>query len=474
MQLFGRRKIFTGASEITRENVIAVIRSTSETHKTNQGEIQYLYDYYRGKQDILGRQKTTRPEICNNTVINHANEIVSFKVAYLLGEPIQYVSRNEADSEQINRLNEFMYAEDKESKDKEIADWVHICGVGYQMVRPDKKGEEDGAPFNILTLDPRYTYSIYSRDTGNPLVGAVQVKENSIGDTVYIVYTPDLYFEVKDEKLLGEPAENTVGMIPIIEYIHNEARLGAFEPVVSILDKINVLVSNRIDDIEQFVTAFDVFQNCDISAEQYEGLRSGEKALKITSTEGAEAKVYRIVTELSQAGVQSAIDDLTESYLIICGMPNRNGGSSTSDTGTATIFRDGWQDAEARASDTEKLFKRSSRHFLRLALKISGKSKVNLAIGQIDQKFPRRNNINQQSKAQVLISMLGNDKIHPLLAYIYCGMFPDPESACTMGLKWYEQTATSGKTEMVNDRQVTKTENTVQGSTIKNAESEKL
>lgn len=474
LQIFGRRKIFTSVSEITADNVVDVIRSTSEVHRVNQREIQYLYNYYKGKQDILYRSKAVRPEICNTVVVNHANEIVSFKVSYLLGEPMQYVSRNDADSKEINRLNEFMYAEDKESKDKEIADWIHICGVGYQMVRPDKKGEQDGSPVNILTLDPRNTFCIYSLDTGNPLIGGVLVKENSVGDTVYVVYTPDRYFEVKDEQIISKPAANTIGLIPIVEYVHNEARLGAFEPVIPLLDKINIVESNRIDDIEQYVQSFLVFENCDIDREQYTELRK-DGALKVKGESSNPAKVYRVGEELSQAGVQSVIDDLYDRVITICGMPNRNGGSSTSDTGAATIFRDGWQDAEARASDTEKLFKRSGKEFLRLVLRIcSDVAQINLTLGQIAQKFPRRNNINQQSKAQTLSEMLNNPKIHPLLAFTNCGMFPDPEAAYTMSMKWYEQNkeSASGKTEIVTDSQVTKTENSVQGSTVKNAESE--
>ena len=48
------------------------------------------------------------------------NEIVSFKVGYLCGEPIQYVSRNGGEEivKQINTLNEYMFAEDKAAQDQ--------------------------------------------------------------------------------------------------------------------------------------------------------------------------------------------------------------------------------------------------------------------------------------------------------------------------------------------------------------------
>ena len=49
----------------------------------------------------------------------------------------------------INRLNEYVFAEDKAAKDKELADWFHICGTSYRMVLPDAPGEEDEAPFDL-------------------------------------------------------------------------------------------------------------------------------------------------------------------------------------------------------------------------------------------------------------------------------------------------------------------------------------
>ena len=93
-QMNGRRVIKTSVREITKDNVVDVLQKALGTHELNRSEIDYLWNYYRGKQPILHRTKEVRPEICNKIVENRANEIVSFKVGYLCGEPIQYVGRN--------------------------------------------------------------------------------------------------------------------------------------------------------------------------------------------------------------------------------------------------------------------------------------------------------------------------------------------------------------------------------------------
>ena len=121
-------------------------------------------------------------------------------------------------------------------------------------------------------------------------------------------------------------------------------------------------------------------------------------------------------------------------------MPNRNGGSSTSDTGTAVIYRDGFAEAESRAKDTEKTFIRSERDFLRIVLYICRETgDLNLELKDIKPEFTRKNLSNIQSKAQVLAEMLNNSKIHPKLAFEYSGMFTDAEQAYRMSMDWYEE-----------------------------------
>ena len=142
-QMFGRRVLKTSATEITSENVVQVLQRALSEHALNRSEIDYLWNYYKGKQPILNRVKDVRPEICNKIVENRANEIVSFKVGYLCGEPIQYIGRSadEAVNDGISLLNEFMFAEDKATQDQEIVEWQMICGTAYRMVLPDKPAD---------------------------------------------------------------------------------------------------------------------------------------------------------------------------------------------------------------------------------------------------------------------------------------------------------------------------------------------
>ena len=173
--MFGRRAIYTDERVISRQNVLNVLNQAMIVHSQNRAEIAFLYDYYRGNQPVLHRKKEIRAAINNRIVENHANEIVSFKVGYLMGEPVQYVSRDaddSADAEALNKLNRYMYANNKAALDKELADWFSICGVAYRMVLPSNDSEIDDAPFTLYTLNPMRTFVVFWSGLGNePVMG---------------------------------------------------------------------------------------------------------------------------------------------------------------------------------------------------------------------------------------------------------------------------------------------------------------
>lgn len=442
MGYYGRRKIFTDVDQITKENVADVLCKALATHWANKGEIDYLYRYYKGEQPILQREKDVRPEICNKIVENRANEIVSFKVGYLMGEPIQYVSRGDDETltERINQLNAYMSAEDKASKDKELADWSHICGTSYRMVLPDSDAgvDPDEAPFEIYTLDPRYAFVVYHNSLGEPPVMAVKFIEREDG-VIYSVYTKDHYYEIKDNDEIVKDKAQVFGL-PIIEYPANTARLGAFEVVLPLLDAINNVDSNRLDGVEQFIQALMLFHNVDISSKDFAELKK-DGALKYKDIDAQlKGEIKYLVEELNQGQTQTLVDHLYETVLTIVGMPNRNGGSSTSDTGTAVVYRDGWSSAEARAKDSELVFKQSEKEFLKLVLRICRDlSELELKLSNIEIRFTRRNYENITEKANVLTTMLNNQKIAPQLAFQHCGMFVDAESAYLVSKAYAEE-----------------------------------
>ncbi|HOM03825.1 MAG TPA: phage portal protein [Acetivibrio sp.] len=445
--LFGREVLYSAESEITAGNLIDVLNKVLPIHNQNSLEIDYLYKYYRGRQPILDRQKQIRPEICNKIVENHAYEIVDFKKGYVFGEPVQYVRRGEGIEEnKIPLLNNYMFMADKAQKDKELAEWFYICGTAYRMVLP---GDNEDVPFEIDTLDPRYAFVVYNNGFGKrPLMaGKYVITKTPAGEEkeLYSIYTPTTYFEVMDNEIIkNEP--HALGYIPIIEYPANMSRLGAFEIVLPLLDALNNTISNRMDGIEQFIQSFMKFVNCDIDEETFLALKE-LGALKVKSDSTNPADVDIISQELDQSQTQITKDDIYRTILIICGMPDRHQNArSTSDTGNAVLLRDGWSAAEARARDTELIFKSSEKQFLKVVLRIlKDVSGIDIKLSEIDIKFTRNKTDNLLVKTQGLQNML-EAGIHPQIAITTCGLFSDPEQVYIDSQEYLEKWRTAEAT----------------------------
>ena len=464
--MYGRRVITTDVAEITADNVVDVLRDAMSVHELNRSEIDYLWKYYKGNQPILTRKKTVRPEICNKIVENRANEIVSFKVGYLCGEPIQYVGRSNEESTTagIGTLNEYMFLVDKPALDQEVVEWGMICGTAYRMVMANDAytTDCDEAPFEIYTLDPRNSFVVYSTDVKRRRMMGVKYNTDEYGFNTYSVYTDNQCFIIEGDKVVSANPHG-LGVVNIFEFPANNARLGSFEICLPLLDAINNIESNRMDGVEQFIQAFVKFINCDITAEDFAELKD-LGAIKVKSVDGKHADVDIVTNELNQQQTQTLKEDIYKAILSICGLPSMSdGNTSDSSNNGAVILKNGWQGAETRAKDSEMMFKRSEKEVLKLVLKLcEGLADLKLKLKDIDIKFTRRNYDNIQSKSQVLVAMLQQPKIHPLLAFTHCGLFSDPESAYTMSNEYYEDQMEKWEPVEVDEPAVTKEKTDVQ------------
>ena len=429
MELYGRKVIYTDVEMVERENILEVLQKAIPIHQTNVTQINELYDYYKGKQAILQREdKTIRPDIDYRIPENRCKEVVDFKEGYAIGDPIQYNDRTGENQEAINQLNDIMDYEGRNHVDESVVEWNLICGTSYKVAQV--KENDDISPIEIAALDPRQTFVVYSSGFRHePLLGVWFVTDSE-NNTYYHCYTPERFFKVENDETIVEEQINGLGIIPIVEFPCNNSRIGAFESIIRLQDALNLVDSDRVNAIAEFVQSLIVATNCnfeeDVTAEDI--MKSG--IVRLTSSDGMHQDLKLLTQELDQASTQTLKDDIYSSILTICAMPNRNGGSSTSDTGIAVVYRDGWSAAETWQKKYEVVYKRSERQFLNVCCSVFDTTwGPTLRPSDIEIKFTRKNYENIYQKAQVLDLMLKNEKIAPRLAFIYSNIFPDPEEA---------------------------------------------
>lgn len=443
-RLFGRRVIKTSEKAITAGNVAAVVQQAYLTHLMNRDDIEYLWKYYKGDQPVLYRVRELRNELTQHICENRANEIVSFKVGFIAGKPIQYIASN-ADSgvsESVKALNDAMRIIGKHTKDKRLIEWEMICGIGYRYV-VQNNDPMIRSPFNLYTLDPRYTFVIRSNDYTERVLAAVNYVEVD-GQVTFTVYTDNaVYTVINDAGKASKTEKNSFGRIPIIEYEANSARMGCFEIVISLLNAINDFDSARLEAVEQFVQSLLVLYNCQVDdGVTAESIRQAGMIL-LKSVDGNKADIKNLAEELNQTQNQTLKDDLYNTVLQIVGMPSQSaGGTSDSSNNGAVILKNGWQGAETRAIDFESMFFQPEMEMLRVvSILCNGyrSSGITFDPAELEVKFTRRNYEDLLVKSQTLTTMLNCDKVHPQKAYEASGLFVDTEEAYQMGMEWYEK-----------------------------------
>ena len=367
---FGRKIIKTNKSQINASNIVEELNKALAIHNQNAIEVNYLDRYYSGDQPILYRKKVNRPEVNNKLVVNLAYELVERKVADICAEPIQYVLRgtDEKKSEEITELNVTMDSESKQEVDIEICRWRSICGTAYRFIGNDEGNGDllDESDFSLSSEDPRYTFVAYY--SNNKPSFSCQIREGENNETIYFCYTANEWFDIRDGKIF-ESGINGNRAVPVIEYPNNARRLSDIEITILITDGINKLQSDRINGVEQFVSAWIKFINCEIDKETFREMRQ-EGALVVKSNNGAENKadVDVMTNELNQTEGQVVFDDLFERFLSIQGLANRSNNNSGGDTGNAVSLRNGHYDAGLRTAINEPILKKSERMSLKIIL----------------------------------------------------------------------------------------------------------
>lgn len=478
----GRLMILTDEKAITKKNIVSVVSKGFADHQTNVMQEMFLFDYERGIQPILDRKKDIRPEINATVVENNAAKIVDVHVGYCFSNPITFVQRAkvELDKEQkikdkesdgdkddlkIAVLNKMNQEQKKSTKDIQLARNLFICGVGYQMVLPNRK-RTAFSPFEIMVLNPLTTFVIYSNDAYREPKVAVTYFIHEDGTVSLTAYSADYIFEiergVQPDSYTQNPkvTPNVLNMIPIVEFALND-RMGIFERVIPLMDAINLVNSDRINDILQHVQSLLWLHNCQLDKEEKQKLVDGDGVIMTQSTEGREAKITYLTQTLNQTEVQTLVNYLQEQLQQQTSTPSWQEASGGSTTG-AMQLSNGWQCLEIYAKTIEQLFVEPEMQLLEIETAIMKNDKrdfgglEDIEVSDIEIRFCRTKTYDLVSKTNALVALL-NAGVDGLTAFNTVGLFTDSQQAWVDSAKIIKamQKKLAAKTETQQQQQPT-------------------
>lgn len=420
---YGRKIAYTDAERITDENVVKIIGQCIGVFYGNKTAIRYLWRYYKGDQPVLYRTKVSNEDITNKILENHAYEIVQFKVGQTYGEPVQFISRKDDDAinNAVDELNDFMTDANKQEKDIKSGEWQSATGTSFKAIQ-SKEGE---IPFRITAPSPLNTFVIYNRSTEEPVLAVQELKDED-GKYYKLAFSETMSFKIVDSNVVKSKL-HTYGGIPIVEYPNNHERISDIELVISMLDAINNMQSNRMDGIEQFVQSWIKFVNCDVDEEQFTKMKMNHALVVKSINKDNKSDVDIMTQELNQTQCQVAKDDLWDNALSILAIPTKQSNTG-GDTQGAVELRNGWDFSKTRAKLKDPIVKSSEKRLATVVLntlRVSGND-LKLSIRDFEVQINHSPQDNMYTKSQTLLQLL-QCGIHPIVAIKTVGLWGDAE-----------------------------------------------
>lgn len=465
LNYIGRDKIFTDAKEITRDNVLSVLKKAYAKHRNNTFDMQSLIDYEAGIQP-LPYEKVIRPEISIETTDNMAHYVTEFWKGYFWGMPPIYTQRGnkehhntdeDLDSSGISALNEMMLNGLCIGRERQkLANFVEKTGIGHVIVNPKKDWTDEmskGAYAEVYTLDSRCAFCVYHAGIGQKKVMGVTYAKVS-GKIYFSVFTNSSRFEIQGDKV--EEYINPLGMIPIVEYERAVDRTGRYERQISLMDNLNSMVSNFANDVAQKTQ--EIWWGNDIKFPEDENgnpikPKSGQWLLTYTGGEGNNPKIAPMSSTFDGSPTLEAIGNTRNEILKRCFVPMQYSSEGGGSTGIASSLSSGWDATAVDADREEQIIQGADREVLSLIIKAVSLSPSKelpkddplrkIHSTDIDVKYTRRQNWDLSTKANAFATLVSHG-VNGRHALKVANMFEDVEQVyidSKEGIEGYQKSA---------------------------------
>lgn len=212
--------------------------------------------YYEGEHEILNGERKDGPD--TRLVCNHSKDISDTASSYFIGNPVTYNSEKD-----IKPLLDAFEDAGVDEVDGDNGLDLSIHGLAYEYVYT-KEGEPVPASKN---LSPLNTFMVHD-DTieENELFAVYYYARRDDTDhepTSYMAtvctrnykYVMTILNVDEPQTVNEEPEPHFFGDVPIIEYQNNKLAIGDFELQIPLIEAYNTIMSDRVNDKEQFIDA---------------------------------------------------------------------------------------------------------------------------------------------------------------------------------------------------------------------------
>lgn len=322
----------TNKDELSTSDIITLmyeIEKFDNKYKTNS-------DYYYGKHAILNRTFDDASKPNNKVVTNIPKYITQVRTGYFSSAPMSIDSINESYLEDIRAVldnNDFKHIFSQ--LDTYCSIYGHAFLVMYLddnseiRIRPQKPTEWIIVYDNSLEQKPKFAirYYCWLDDIDNQQMYDIELWT----DKEIIVYegSPMTLQEVSRR-------DHYFGRLPVIEFMENESRHGAYEDVINLIDAYELMLSDTANTVSYFSDCYLILEGMDqTDPEEIEQMKNNRILL---IPEGTSASFLQ--KNINETYNENLIKRLQEQIFVVACTPLLSDSSfSSNSSGVAIQFK---------------------------------------------------------------------------------------------------------------------------------------
>ena len=243
-----RAPLFTMArdEEVTSE----VLDKFIGLHQQVVGRYEYLFDMYLNRPEIFDAPPKAGFKPDNRLAVGYPKYMVDTLSGYFNGIPVKKTHDSDDFLDAISRFDNNNDMEDEES---ELFKMACIYGHSFEYLYQDEYAET-----KVIYVSPKDMFIVYDDSIEQKPLFAVHYGQVDMKTTGILIELDKMRdFEVdKGGLTFTDEKINPFNKLPVIEFMLNDERQGLFEPVISLVNSYNKVMSEKANDVDYFADAY--------------------------------------------------------------------------------------------------------------------------------------------------------------------------------------------------------------------------
>ena len=322
----------TGKEALSKQDVVRLLQE-SETFSTKYTTNE---DYFYGKHKILQRTFDDKSKPNNQVMCNIPKYIVQVRTGFFSSSPLTLESENPEYLKDIRKVLEY---NDFKQIFNQLDTYCSIYGHSFLVMYMNEEGR-----ITFTAQNP--TDWIYVRDNSLEQKPKFAIRYYAWWDDVenMQMYDIELYTDKEIINYEGSPVDlkevsrrpHCFNGLPVIEFMENESRQGAYENVISLIDTYELMLSDTANTINYFSDCYLVLTG--MQETQAEDIARMKNDRVLLVPEGCEASF--LTKNVSENYNENMLKRLQEQIFVVACTPLLSDSSfSSNSSGVAIQFK---------------------------------------------------------------------------------------------------------------------------------------